>query len=110
MEDRALVTVARSCVELFEQSLGEAGQLAELAEEKVAFDVEQFLDNQSGRFRIWANNIGVFAGGHASLDYRLRDSPFVKNLMMVQLGQLLGHLYNGKLESDRSPVHSGYGH
>jgi hypothetical protein len=91
MNDCSIVTVARSCVELFESS----GQVDELAVEKAAFEVEQFLENQAGRFRILAANLGIFAGGHASLDYRLRDSPSVKNLLVGQLLGLQRHLHNG---------------
>jgi hypothetical protein len=92
MEDSSILTVARSCVELFERS----GQVDEVAAEKTACDVEQFLDNQAGRFRILASNLGIFASGHASLDYRLRDSPYVTNLMISQLLGLQRHLHNGK--------------
>ncbi|KAL9623533.1 MAG: hypothetical protein Q9160_002214 [Pyrenula sp. 1 TL-2023] len=38
-------------------------------------------DDQIARFEIWAGNIGAFADGHASLDYRLRDSEDARVLM-----------------------------
>ncbi|OCL12400.1 hypothetical protein AOQ84DRAFT_437031 [Glonium stellatum] len=39
------------------------------------------LEDQYGRFNIWARNVGVFASGHASLDYRLREDPQPKALV-----------------------------
>ncbi len=46
------------------------------------------VDDQSGRFSIWAGNIGVFATANASIDYRVRDTPQVKNLIIQQLDSL----------------------
>lgn len=53
------------------------------------------LEDQLARFRIWANNIGVFASGHASVDYRLRDSPEAKSLMIQLLEGLKRFLGRG---------------
>jgi hypothetical protein len=97
MEEHAIASIATSCMTLFEQDIAEADQPDDLFEEKAAFGVDEFLDNQAGRFRIWAANIGVFAAGHASLDYRLRDSPSVKTLMLDQLNSLQKFLRNGEL-------------
>lgn len=36
---------------------------------------------QTGRFRLWAANIGVTAETRASLDYRLRDAPDVAEMV-----------------------------
>jgi hypothetical protein len=33
--------------------------------------------NESERFDAWGRNLGLFQGGHASLDYRFRDAPRV---------------------------------
>ncbi|KAF7179371.1 hypothetical protein CNMCM7691_008304 [Aspergillus felis] len=46
------------------------------------------FEDQLARFNIWAANLGVFAEAHASLDYRLRNSPKVKAVMMQQLQAL----------------------
>ncbi|KAL1638136.1 hypothetical protein SLS58_008973 [Diplodia intermedia] len=60
------------------------------------------VDDQLARFNIWTCNIGVFASGHASLDYRLRDSPEAKTLMIQLLEGLHRFLKRGKLsEHDR---------
>lgn len=60
-------------------------------QEPVSTDV----DEQLARFNIWASNIGVFAHGHASLDYRLRDSPEAKTLMIQLLEGLQWFLKRG---------------
>ncbi|KAK0122810.1 hypothetical protein ONS96_009843 [Cadophora gregata f. sp. sojae] len=49
-------------------------------------------EEQLARFSIWAANIGIFADGHASLDYRLRDSWEAKKLMLDLLGSLKNYL------------------
>lgn len=33
------------------------------------------LLNEAQRFELWAVNLGLYHGGHSSLDYRVRDSP-----------------------------------
>lgn len=53
---------------------------------------DRWAEDQQGRFQIWAANIGVFARGHASLDYRLRDTPDILELIMQQVSILKGHL------------------
>jgi hypothetical protein len=46
------------------------------------------LENQRGRFQIWAGTIGVFAAGKASTDYRLRNDGDVKEIMVDMLSRL----------------------
>lgn len=87
MEERSIAAIAYSCADLFNKSLADAHQPDEAMEKKTAPGLVEFLDTQSGRFRIWAASIGVFASEHASLDYRLRESATVKELL---LGQILG--------------------
>jgi hypothetical protein len=36
------------------------------------------VDDELGRFRIWASNIGALNIGRASLDYRLRDAEYLR--------------------------------
>lgn len=43
------------------------------------------LRDLTGRFNIWASNLGVFATLHASLDYRLRDLTDVKKVVLEQI-------------------------
>lgn len=35
------------------------------------------VEDELGRFRLWANNIGAAKTGRASLDYRLRDTAYL---------------------------------
>jgi hypothetical protein len=53
------------------------------------------VEEQRARFLIWLANIGVFAGGHASLDYRLRDALEARNLMLDLLRSLKNYLKRG---------------
>lgn len=46
----------------------------------------------TGRFNIWASNIGAFAPLHASLDYRLRDLADVKDLILENLENMVDGL------------------
>ncbi|RAL67650.1 hypothetical protein DID88_008399 [Monilinia fructigena] len=46
------------------------------------------LENELGRFKIWAGNLGVFAPGPASADYRLRDDVDVKEVLVQMLDRL----------------------
>jgi hypothetical protein len=59
-------------------------------------------DDQLARFRMWAGNIGVFAEGHASLDYRLRDLEDVQKLMSGFLFTLKDLIERGTHELQRS--------
>lgn len=43
------------------------------------------LRDVTGRFNLWASNIGAFAALHASLDYRLRDLADAKELILEHL-------------------------
>ncbi|ESZ91987.1 hypothetical protein SBOR_7644 [Sclerotinia borealis F-4128] len=46
------------------------------------------LENELGRFKIWAGNLGVFAPGRASADYRLRDDADIKEILIQMLDRL----------------------
>jgi hypothetical protein len=52
-------------------------------------------EEQRARFLIWSANIGVFADGHASLDYRLRDSLDARKIMLELLASLKNYLLRG---------------
>lgn len=51
---------------------------------------------QLARFNLWASNIGVFAGRHASLDYRLRTSPTVRVTVEGNLEIICRHLLSSE--------------
>lgn len=46
------------------------------------------LEDEIGRFRVWAGNLGALQKGHSSLDYRLRDSPILSNNGLKLLHEL----------------------
>ncbi|KAI0102119.1 hypothetical protein GGR51DRAFT_574262 [Nemania sp. FL0031] len=50
-----------------------------------------FLTSEAERFQLWANSLGLFHEGHESLDYRVRDSVFVKEQLSELLQQLIEH-------------------
>lgn len=35
------------------------------------------FDNEMQRFELWARNLGLYTGGHSSLDYRFRDAQLL---------------------------------
>lgn len=51
----------------------------------------QDLTSEVERFQLWAQNLGLFQEGHASLDYRVRDAVFVKNRLAELLRELADH-------------------
>ncbi len=53
---------------------------------------EYWADEQMNRFRNWTSNLGVFAYGHASVDYRLRDYSMIRTLMLQLLHGLHANL------------------
>lgn len=52
----------------------------------------KMLENELGRLRIWAGNIGVFADGNASTDYRLRNEPNIKKAILQMLRRIVKEL------------------
>jgi hypothetical protein len=46
------------------------------------------LENQLGRFKIWAGNLGVFAADTASADFRVKDDQDVKDVLINMLTRL----------------------
>lgn len=50
------------------------------------------VEEAYGRFRIWLGNLGALQRGHASLDYRVRESTVMKTSIVALLKQLLTNL------------------
>lgn len=46
------------------------------------------LQDELGRFNLWAGNIGVFSPLQASLDFRLADVPEIRSQFLRQLDTL----------------------
>lgn len=76
--DRVL-DVTRQCIALF-------GRVR--SDRTLDAQTKADVENQVGRFKIWAGTIGVFASGRASTDARLRNDEDVKELMIDLLLRL----------------------
>jgi hypothetical protein len=55
-----------------------------------------WINDQFARFKMWAGNIGAFADGHASLDYRLRDNEKTRQFMLDFLIALRDFVHRGE--------------
>jgi hypothetical protein len=59
------------------------------------------IEDELGRFRMWASNIGAIKIGKASLDYRLREAEYLSENVKSLLRDLKGVLNEGDLASPR---------
>lgn len=59
------------------------------------------VENELGRFRIWASNIGATHTGRFSLDYRLRDAEY----LYVDAVSLLEDIKEGLIEGLFSKIY-----
>lgn len=88
---------AQDCCEQFELLLRIKEEIGVTDEaEDNSHDVT-WIQDQFARFKMWAGNIGAFAEGHASLDYRLRDSDETKQLLLDFLASLGDLICTGEL-------------
>lgn len=74
-----ILDVTRQCVALFGRAC---------SDRTLDASTRADIENQLGRFKIWAGTIGVFAAGKASTDARLRDDEDVKDMMIDLLLRL----------------------
>lgn len=74
-----VVDITRQCIALFGRTR---------ADRALDLRAKTGIENQLGRFKIWAGAIGVFAAGTASTDARLRNDEDVKEIMMDMLIRL----------------------
>ncbi|KAI0115595.1 hypothetical protein GGR51DRAFT_546367 [Nemania sp. FL0031] len=51
----------------------------------------QDITSEAERFQLWAQNLGLFQQGHASLDYRVRDAVLVRDRLAELLRELAEH-------------------
>jgi hypothetical protein len=79
VESISVLKMARLCAALFPRCFVSVNLNSAVKEE---------LLNEQGRLKIWAGNIGIFATGTASTDYRLRDDPEIKEVMVSMLDRL----------------------
>jgi hypothetical protein len=92
-----LRTAAKGCLEQFKLLIEISAELdpgSDVSKDKpygTSWTEEQYV-----RFKIWAGNIGAFAEGHASLDYRLRDNLSTHKFMLDFLVTLADFIRRGK--------------
>lgn len=60
------------------------------------------IEEEFGRFKIWAGNLGALAKGHSALDWRLRDAEVMRSTVLsllqelnsaLELGEQLRHVH-----------------
>ncbi|KAI9656216.1 MAG: hypothetical protein M1821_004879 [Bathelium mastoideum] len=83
---------ATQCLDLFQTLLGIETNVERSGDSSELRLNESRTEDQLARFEMWAGNIGVFAEGHASLDYRLKDNDDATKFMVEFLGTLWGFL------------------
>ena len=74
-----VLDVTRQCVALF---------LRACSDRTLDLQAKTDVENQRGRFKIWAGTIGLFAAGKASTDARLKNDEDVKEIMIDMLLRL----------------------
>jgi len=91
-----LRTAAERCLEQFKLLIEISAELEPASEDPNGTYGTSWIEEQYVRFKIWAGNIGAFAEGHASLDYRLRDSLSTQKFMLQFLVALADFVHRGK--------------
>jgi hypothetical protein len=62
------------------------------------------IENELGRFKLWASNIGAMNVGKASLDYRLKDVKYLTQNVQSLLEYLKESLSEGFVTPYNSPL------
>jgi hypothetical protein len=75
---------AKECRELF-------ADLLSLPSDAI-FSLATKLQDEYGRFNLWAATMAIFAPDQACLDFRLKDVPEARDLFIEQLGVLATRL------------------
>ena len=68
--------------------------------ESVDSVLHEALEEEFGRFRVWAGNVSAHTTGRRSLEYRLRDSSELATAVVGYLKRLLDTLAEGKFSGD----------
>jgi hypothetical protein len=87
---------AQECIDQFQTLLLIKEDVNNTGEAGADFYDVAWIEEQLARFKMWAGNIGAFADGHASLDYRLRDSEETRRFMLDFLSSLKSFVQSGK--------------
>lgn len=93
MSASAAHVATSSCLEAF----GALRSHLQAAKPELAAQVpDADVEDEFGRFRLWAANIGALSRGHSSLDYRLRDAPLVLEGALKLLNELQQELHQSR--------------
>ncbi|KAF6790326.1 hypothetical protein CSOJ01_14597 [Colletotrichum sojae] len=65
-----------------------------ISDELTVLPSRRSIESEEERFRLWTQSMGLMQVGHASLDYRVRDSSVIKSSLTDVLSELLDHLEN----------------
>jgi len=84
----AILRLYRACMESFIF-------LADIVGGSEFRNVSTSLQDELGRFRIWVENAGAHRSGRVSLDYRLREAPEVKEVVLELMNNLYSDLQDG---------------
>jgi hypothetical protein len=95
MSSQSLRSRARECCDQFQLLLSIGEEIGSVNEAEDNIHDVMRVEDQFARFKMWGANIGVFAEGHASLDYRLRDSDETKHFMLDFLVSLSEFIHRG---------------
>jgi len=87
---------AQRCLEQFKLLIEISEELDPASEDSNDTYGTSWIEEQYVRFKVWAGNIGVFAEGRASLDYRLRDTLSTQKFMLQFLIALEDFIHRGK--------------
>lgn len=99
MNQPTAATIARLCIDC-QQHFETVSHALELSNERKHQDKlsNAIIEDELGRFRIWASNIGALNIGRASLDYRLRDAEYLYQNVKSLLEDLKQCLEEGLFE------------
>jgi hypothetical protein len=94
-----LQLVATSCWKLFEK----CSQTSSVTISSGDADLRNTLvDQEYGKFKVWCGSLGVRQGGHASLDWRLKDADMMAHEILVMLRELEDDLGECKCHARRN--------
>lgn len=80
------------------ESFGRLCDLLRVSESEFSSQISLLaLQNEIGRFRVWAGNVGAHRGGRTSLDHRLREASQVHEQVTKLLSDLGGALQEGEV-------------
>lgn len=102
---RSLATSSVDCARLIDRL---ASLLHDPECESRSALLQKAIEDQSGRFRIWAGNLGAFQHlpSPASLDHRLRESPKIATQIQELLEDLQDSLQTSNSPQIPFPFHS----